>query len=317
MQYRILGKTNMKVSMISLGSGGHSRIGQGTGKSSEQSVSIVKEALNRGVNLIDSSEAYKTEEMVGQGIAGTSRSSIHLSTKASCRIEGVLKTPRQLEASLEASLQRLGTDYVDLYFMHGISIKDYDFVRSEMVPVMEKMKKQGKIRAIAISEAFSPDPGHSMLQRAVSDDCWDVFMVGFNILNQSARDRVLKMAIEKNIGILDMFAVRRGLSGKENLALFLKDLVGKGAVDEDWIDYADPLGFLLRKGGYESLTELAYRFCASEPGIHSILSGTGNPVHLDSNIRDILKGPLPEDDRKVLMSLFERVDSESGNTLPG
>lgn len=70
---------------------------------------------------------------------------------------------------------------------------------------------------------------------------------------------------------------------------------------------------MLERGGYDSLTELAYRFCISEPGIHSILSGTGNPQHLEQNLRDIGKGPMPAGDRETLMSLFEWVDSVSGN----
>ncbi|HEY5466531.1 MAG TPA: aldo/keto reductase, partial [Clostridia bacterium] len=190
---------------------------------------------------------------------------------------------------------------------------DYGYVREELVPVMLELKQQGKIRHIGITEAFATDPGHRMLQRAVADDCWEVMMVGFNLLNQSARTRVLQPAAEKGIGILDMFAVRRALVSQALLSVFMKGMLEQGLIDPDRYDGQNPLGFLLERGGYGSLTELAYRFCISEPGIHSILSGTGNPQHLEQNLRDIGKGPMPAEDRETLMSLFERVDSVSGN----
>ena len=71
-----------------------------------------------------------------------------------------------------------------------------------------------KLRFIGITEGFNSDSGHDMLQRALQDDVWDVMMVGFNILNQSARERVFPTAMEKNVGILIMFAVRRALSSR-------------------------------------------------------------------------------------------------------
>ena len=60
---------------------------------------------------------------------------------------------------------------------------------------MERLRDDGMIRFLAISERFGADPGHTMLQRAVDDDCWDVMMVGFNPLNPSARDRVFSVRV--------------------------------------------------------------------------------------------------------------------------
>ena len=312
MEYRPLGNTGISVSLVSLGTGGHSRIGKATCQPPEQSVSIVKRALEAGVNLIDSAELYGTEELVGQGITGHSRPGLVLSTKAGFQSSGTMRTGKQLEASLEASLRNLRTDYVDIYHLHGVVGKDYAYCREELVPVMQKLRRQGKIRYIGITERFASDPGHKMLQMAVLDDCWDVFMVGFNILNQSGRSRVIRQAAEKGIGILDMFAVRRGLIGPAQLLEYLEILAGKGQVDPARFDMSRPLADLMARAGAESLTELAYRFCISESGISSILCGTGNPHHLEQNLRDFEKGPLAGTVREELVSLFERVDSVSG-----
>lgn len=312
MKYRILGRTGLSASIISLGCGGFSRIGQSTGKSAGQSVSIVGKALENGINLIDTAEAYGTEELVGQAIRGWPRAKIILSTKCSLYLNEKLKTGSQLEASLEASLRRLQTDYIDIYHLHAVKLDDYEYVCQELVPAMQKMKSQGKIRFTGITEGFASDTSHKALQRAVNDDFWDVMMVGFNLLNQSARSRVIQPALDRGIAILDMFAVRRALINPEHLAKALHELVEAELVDAGLVDLDAPLADIMKNSNCSSLTELAYRFCGSEPGIHSILSGTGNIDHLLANIRDINKGPLPDDQRLLLAEMFARVDTVSG-----
>ena len=312
MVYRILGKTGFRVSLVSLGSGGHSRIGLATGKTAAESVAVVRQALEQGINLVDSSEIYGTEELVGQALAGWPSHKIILSTKGAVTQDNRLKTARQLEESLENSLRRLQTDYVDIYHLHAVRPADYDDVVSELVPVLQKLKRQGKIRSIGITEAFASDPTHQTLRLAVKDDCWDVMMVGFNLLNQSARTRVIEPAMQKNIGILDMFAVRKALISQENLAAQLSVLYDKGLIDPDALDIQHPLADVLTSSGCRSLTELAYRFCSSETRIHSILRGTGNIRQMHNNIRDIARGPMPEAVRDKLVGLFARVDCVSG-----
>ena len=312
MVYRILGKTGLEASLVSLGSGGHSRIGRTTGKTAAESVAVVRHALEQGINLVDSSEIYGTEELVGKAIAGWPRDKVILSSKAAMMRDKRLKTARQLEESLDDSLTRLKTGYVDIYHLHAVQSSDYDYALHELVPVLQKLKRQGKIRFIGITEAFASDPTHQTLQLAVKDDCWDVMMVGFNLLNQSARTRVIEPARQKNIGILDMFAVRKALISPGNLAAQLSVLFDKGLLDPEAIDLKDPLADVMASSGCRSLTELAYRFCISEPGIHSVLSGTGNIAHLQDNIRDMARGPLPETARNKLASLFARIDCVSG-----
>jgi len=151
-----------------------------------------------------------------------------------------------------------------------------------------------------------------MLQRALQDDVWDVMMIGFNILNQSAREHVLAKAIEKNIGILIMFAVRLALSRPKRLKQCIDELIEKKLIDPSVINNKDPLNFLIHEKGAESLVDAAYRFCRYEPGTHVILSGTGNLDHLKENIKYILKPPLPEKDVIKLKNIFKKVDSISG-----
>ena len=310
MERTILGRTGLSVTVMGIGCGGPSRVGKTTGKSETESVAVVRQALDAGVNFIDTAEGYETEEIVGQAIRGWDRGALVISTKKSV---GGNTTSQEVVRGLEASLERLGTDYVDIYHLHGVTLEDYEYLASEIVPTLQDLRDQGVIRSIAISERFNADTGHAMLQRALCDDVWDVMMVGFNLLNQSARERVFPATIEKDIGVLIMFAVRRALSRPEKLAEAIEEMIQKGQLDPAEIDREDPLGFLVHDGGAVSLPDAAYRFCRDEPGTHVILSGTGNPAHLQANLASFSRPPLPEGDLQRLKHIFRHVDSVSGN----
>ena len=294
---------------MGLGAGGPSRLGQTTGNSEAESVTLVRRALDLGVNLIDTSEAYGTEAIVGRALRNVDRTSVVLSTKK--RITDSM-TPDDVRRSVEQSLKRLGTDTVDIYHLHGVVLEDYDRLLTEIVPTLQKLGQQGTIGFIGITEGFTPDPRHSMLQRALQDDVWDVMMVGFNMLNQSARDLIFPATVEKHIGVLVMFAVRLALSRPERLAAVIQQLIASGQVDGEDVDQDNPLGFLVESGHAKSLTEAAYRFCRYEPGTHVVLSGTGNLDHLEANVDAFSQPPLPEEDLARLQRVFRRVDSVSG-----
>jgi len=218
----------------------------------------------------------------------------------------------ELIAGLEASLKRLQTDYLDIYHLHGVRNEDYDYAVSELVPALQKLRDQGKIRFLGITEAFGFDTRHTMLSRAVQSDLWDVVMVGFNILNQSARQLVLKETQARQIGVLCMFAVRDALNSPENLRKVIDALLASGELSPEIIDVNDPLGFVLEAA--QSIPDAAYRFCRAEPGIDVVLSGTGRVAHLQQNIESIMRPPLPAEVHAKLVEIFGKIDSVSGNT---
>jgi aryl-alcohol dehydrogenase-like predicted oxidoreductase len=152
-----------------------------------------------------------------------------------------------------------------------------------------------------------------MLALASQGDVWDVVMVGFNVLNQSARDRVLPWTQSRNVGTLLMFAVRRALSQPDRLRKVVRELADSGAVDAAAFDLDNPLGFVIEEGAASSVTEAAYRFCRWEPGFDVVLSGTGDLEHLRENVRFLNQPPLPDRIVARLRSLFGGVDSVSGN----
>ncbi len=317
MDYTTLGRTGLTVSVAGLGCGGASRLGQTYGNSVGDSVAIVREAMDLGVNFIDTALAYRTEEIVGEAIKGE-RDKVVISSKslvirrgASVHSADFCSSDEMVER-VETSLRRLGTDYIDIYHLHGVTAAQVPHCVNEFVPALQKLRDQGKIRFIALSERFISDTTHDAARLALRHDCWDVLMIGFNFLNPSARHDVLKQTRERDIGVLDMFAVRRALSKPDALAETLKIAVDAGQLDAAVLK-ENVLGFLTENGVAASLQEAAYRFCRHEPGIDVVLTGTGNKAHLAENLASINKPPLPADVLDRLEALFGGVDSISGN----
>ncbi len=308
MNYTQLGNTGLRVSVVGLGCGGPSRLGQRAGKSTDHSVRLVRKALNLGVNFLDTAENYGTEEIVGAAIRGIPRDRVVLSTKKIMPEPGDPDPAGTMRAGVEASLKRLGTDYVDVFHLHGVGDARYDFAANAMAPVLTELREAGKIRAVGITEEFPANPRHEMLQRGLHDSWWDVVMVGFNLLNPSARRSVLPLTLEKGVGTLVMFAVRRALSQPASLAKLLREMEQRGLVEP-----GVNLEFLTGNGCAETLSEAAYRFCVHEPGADVVLTGTGDEGHLEANIAAALKPPLPREALERLEALFGDVDSVTGN----
>ena len=309
MDYTVLGRTGLKVSIMGVGCGGPSRVGKGTGKSKEESVALIRLALDSGINIIDTAELYRTESIVGEAIKGYDRESVIISTKKA--LFGSL-SPKSVERSFAKSLKSLGTDYIDIYHLHAVLPEDYEKIISKTMPTLQKLRDEGKIRFFGITEMFNDDSQHTMLQKALKDDCWDVMMVGFNILNQCARELIFPETTKKNIGTLIMFPVRLALSRPKRLKQIIDELLEKGQLNPSEIDINNPLGFLIHEGGAVNSVDAAYRFCKYEAGADVVLSGTGDIEHLKANIESFSRPPLPDEDVTKLKKIFQNVDSISG-----
>jgi L-galactose dehydrogenase len=304
-----LGRTGLIVSRACLGCGGKSRLGQAKGATFEQSVAVVKAALDQGVTIIDTAAAYGTEPIVGAAIKGV-RDQVVISTKIQIAKAGAerngtdLIDGAELERRVEQSLKRLGCDYVDILHLHGVTAAQYRYCLNELGPALLRLRDGGKIRFIGITEQFATDPRHEMLSAAVGDSLCDVIMVGFNLVNQTALHHVLPMAAQQDIGTLCMFAVRGPLATPDAARALSQELQATGKVDEQLAAAMSSLDFLLADGVARSLPDAAYRFCRHSPGVHVILTGTGNIGHLRDNIRSINDDPLPTAAVDRLMRLF-------------
>ena len=314
MEYTTLGRTGLKVSVAGLGCGGPSRLGmRNDSQSANHAVALVKQAIGLGVNFLDTAESYGTEPIVGKAIAGIPREQLVISTKKTLPPPDHSNPEAEVVKGLEQSLKSMGTDYIDVYHLHGVEPKDYEFAKNRLMPAMRRLKEQGKIRFIGVTEGFVADPSHTVLQAGLRENLWDVVMVGFSLLNPSARKTVFPLTMKTDAGVLNMFAVRRGLSELGRLEGICKELLANGAIKKGAVDLNDPLGFLLKETDATTLPEAAYRFCRHEPGVDVVLTGTGNPAHLKENVTAILKPPLPKPALEKLEEIFGDLDYLTGN----
>lgn len=314
MDYTTLGRTGLRVSVAGLGCGGPSRLGlRDSSQAESHAIALVRQAIDLGVNFLDTAQSYRTEPVVGKAIAGIPRDRLVISTKKTLPAPDHPDPAEEVKKGLEQSLKLLGTDYIDVYHLHGVEPKDYAFAIERLMPAMRRLREQGKIRFIGITEGFVPDPSHRMLQQSLREDLWDAVMVGFNLLNPSARRTVLPATREKGVGVLNMFAVRRALSRPERLKKVIAELVQKGLIPSAAVNADGPLDFVLRDGGAATLPEAAYRFCRHEPGVDVVLTGTGNPEHLRANIQSILQPALAPEVLRKLEELFGKIDDLTGN----
>jgi aryl-alcohol dehydrogenase-like predicted oxidoreductase len=304
MEYVTLGRTGLRVSVAGLGCGGFSQLGLAQGKTEDDAIAIIRQAVDLGVNLFDTAAAYGTEAVLGRAIKSARREEVVITTKAPFSFSNPHSTPERIIASLDKSLRQLDTSYVDVYQLHGVPPNAYDHALNELAPVLLREKEKGKLRYLGITETAPHDPEHQMLRRAAQDGVWDVVMVGFHMMHQNARKRVFPLTRAHRIGTLLMFAVRNIFSRPELLKTTIRDLVGAGELPQWLTEGPDPLGFLFHESGASTIPDAAYRFVRHEPGVDVVLFGTGDREHLRTNIASILKPPLPEHDREQLATLF-------------
>lgn len=314
MEYRPLGNTGLNVSVAGLGCGGNSRLGLGRGVSFDECVAVARAAIDLGVNFLDTAEAYGTEEIVGAAVKSYDRDKLVISTKALFKTDDTAET---VTRKVEASLKRLGLDHVDVFHFHAVGPASYEHHRDVLAPALVRLKEQGKVRHVGLTETGPRDPEQKMLARAVEEAPWEVIMLAYSLVNQGARTKVFPVTVRRGIGTLLMFVVRNIFSNDAYRRDVFAKLVEQGLLEASVLsDGVDPLAFLVSEGGAESITDAAYRYARHERGADVILFGTGNKAHVKANVDSILRPPLPTPVVERLHATFGHLTGV-GLDLPG
>ena len=317
MDHHPLGSTGLTVSVAGLGCGGNSRLGLGRGASFDECVGVARAAIDLGVNFLDTAEVYGTEEIVGAAVKSYDRDRLVISTKALFKTVDTAETVTQ---KVEASLKRLGLDHVDVFHFHAVGPAAYEHHRDVLAPALMRLKEQGKVRHVGLTETGPRDPEQAMLARAVEEAPWEVIMLAYSLVNQGARTRVFPVTVRRGIGTLLMFVVRNIFSNdayrRAVFAKLVEDGLLEASVLSDGQSGGDPLAFLVSEGGAASITDAAYRYARHEKGADVILFGTGNRAHVKANVESILRPPLPAAVIERLHKTFGHL-SGVGLDLPG
>ncbi len=298
MQYRKLGNTGVDVSLLSYGTGGPSKFGQNTGLDDAGRAALISRALELGVNLFDTAEAYgEAEAMLGRAIRGHARDSYLIATKWTYKPGDSLVTdPEEIVRSLEQSLERLETDYVDMFQIHGVMPEDIEYIAENYIPTMQRLKEQGKTRFIGITEMIVQDPKHAAMSISMErhPDVWDTVMLKYGIMNQWAAKESLPLAASTSTGILNMAPVRLTLTRPEKLNERMTEWgESEGGNSLDWLSGGDP-SELIRKG---------YQFAAQPEAVTTVISGTSSIAHLEQNVA-ALDGTLSDEESEKLVAAY-------------
>jgi aryl-alcohol dehydrogenase-like predicted oxidoreductase len=223
-----IGKTDLYVNPIGLGTnavGGHNLF---PNLDEEAGRELVRTGLSNGINFLDTAFIYgpkRSEEIVGEVVKESgNRSKIVIATKAAHKIvDGEVQldnTPAFLKESVEEALQRLQTDYIDLFYIH---FPDKDTPKDEAVGALKQLKDEGKIRAIGVSN-FSIE----QLKEANKDGYVDVYQGEYNLLSRDAEKELFPYVKEHQISFVPYFPLASGLlTGKYDKNTNLSEKRGK------------------------------------------------------------------------------------------
>jgi aryl-alcohol dehydrogenase-like predicted oxidoreductase len=263
-----------------------------------------------GINFFDSAAAYGESEMLlGQALADVARDRYVLATKCTPFLreaDGTVAGADEIVRQCEQSLRRLQTDVIDVYQFHGVIPARYREVVERLYPTMQRLREQGKVRFIGITERFFGDPTHALLRMAVPEGLWDTIMIKYGILNQVAAQDVLRLCQQHTVGVLNMAAVRVKLTRPAELQALIADWTARGLLPAGALPADDPLGWLVQ-GGTDSVISAGYKFAAAHPAISTVLTGTASPRHLEANVAAILGAPLPAAHMRRLQALFGHI----------
>jgi aryl-alcohol dehydrogenase-like predicted oxidoreductase len=303
-QYRRLGRTNLQVSLLGLGSGGRSQLGQKHGVEQAGITSIVRRALDMGVNFIDTSPDYgESEVLLGHALAGVPRDSYIMCTKFWPVRNDAVRSADLFRASFETSLRRLQTDYVDVMYLHGVPPDWLERVLDELLEPLQQLQRDGKVRYLGVTEQFGTDHEHLMAQMLLPRGIFDVAMIGYNVLSPVPARVVFPLAEAHDVGIVIMCAVRGVLLSDQRIREVVAEWKDEGLLPRDAVPDDAPLGWLLGPWA-DSVPAAAYKFAADHPAVSTVLTGTGRIAHLEANAEAILGTRLPPEIVERVIATF-------------
>jgi myo-inositol catabolism protein IolS len=314
MRYRRLGRTGLEVSEVSLGLWAVGGDAWGPVQD-EDSLAAMRTAFDSGVNFFDTADVYgrgHSEELLGRFLAGVPREDVYIATKVGLwrgRQPNPYLDEQMVVEDCEASLRRLGVDYIDIYQDHVW----WDENTEVFTAALKRLKEQGKVRFVGLSANDHDYIRH--FDDAI--DGMDTLQLDYSMLNAEPEDATLPYCQARGIGVIVRGPLAMGkLAGK-----FTADTqFPEGDIRRDWVHGDQRAGYLrdLEAVGRlsfladdRSLAQAALAYVLAHPAVSTTIPGAKRPSQVEDNvaavahplteaelvrIREALSEPAPETD---------------------
>jgi aryl-alcohol dehydrogenase-like predicted oxidoreductase len=313
MEMREFGRTGVRVSILGFGCGAVGGL-MVRGAAADQERAVAR-ALEAGVNYFDTAAMYgngESEKNLGRVLAKL-KPDVVVGTKVRIPSAGFGRIGAAVAESLEASLQRMGCEQVDIFHLHnaitvhgGGESLSAKVVLDEVAPAFERLRDQGKLRFLGITAVGDTAALHQVLdsRKFVSAQ------VSYNMLNPSAAEalpagypaqdygRMFDHTRAAGVGVVGIRVLAGGaLSGtaeRHPIASPPPEPIGSASSYDADLARARRLAALVQEGHAGSLAEAAIRFAITHPAMGSILVGMATPAEFESALTAVEKGPLPQ-----------------------
>jgi aryl-alcohol dehydrogenase-like predicted oxidoreductase len=310
-RYRRLGKTNLQVSELGFGAWaiGGNKHGHSYGPTEHgESLKAIRRAFELGCTFFDTADIYGhglSEKLLHQAL-GANRQACVIATKVGNDFyHGPFRKnfdSDYIRFALEKSLERLQTDYIDLYQFHNPPLMMLE--RGEHYEILDTLKAEGKIRYYGVSVH---DAYEGMM--AIDTGKPDVIQVVYNLLRQDAREELLPFAAERDVGVI----VREPLASSMLTGKYRPDSTfAEGDVRAEWpqeylafqAQLVDKLRFLATEGR-RTLPQAALRFVLDEPSVSVAIPGAKTAAQVDENMAASALDALSETERAAVQDVVE------------
>jgi aryl-alcohol dehydrogenase-like predicted oxidoreductase len=295
MKKRQLGKSDLFVTELGLGC-------MTIGTDELNARNIIEAALEEGVNYFDTADLYdagKNETIIGEALKEV-RDQVIIATKVGNRLnkngDGWTWDPskKYIKEEVKNSLKRLGTDYIDLYQLHGGTTED---PIDEIIEAFEELKQEGFIRHYGIS-SIRPN----VIQEYVNKSNIVTTMMQYSILDRRPEE-IFPLLLEHNISVVTRGSLAKGLLSER----YLEKISERGYLDYHFEELNSVLPSLKEKiASFRSFTEIALQFNLSNPAVSSVVTGASSVEQIRANVKAVKSQQLSEKELLFIKKLTKK-----------
>lgn len=297
MQKRRLGSSDLMVSNLALGC-------MSLGTDVLKAHRVIEAALEEGINYFDTADLYdygKNEKIVGSGLMRV-RDKVVIATKVGNRWNGQKNgwiwdpSKTYIKDQVKQSLRRLGTDYIDLYQLHGGTLEDRF---EETIEAFEELKTEGLIRYYGIS-SIRPN----VIREFVARSGIVSVMMQYSLLDRRPEETALPLLSERGISAVCRGTLAKGLLSEKVWTEFSDSIKEKGYLDYSSSEIFELLKVLRDRVAVDrTMTEVSVQYCLANPAVATVVVGASSPEQVKKNAHAVRSKELTIEEMDLLQEL--------------